>query len=577
MTILTRKPKSWTHYVNETSSVDDIEVSGRIKERLTFMGIGQETLNDLKAVTHLLEPHIETVVDHFYERITSVEHLKAIIVHYSTVDRLRVTMRQYVLQLIQANIDHTYIEARKTIGAVHSQISLTAEHFISAHHLLIQSMTAILMEALYHKPDRMMKAVSALQKLAAFDQQLIVEVYMEDTLKSFLFRVSDSLNDTTQLDTSRELIEEMRHMNAESASVSSATEEVNASIHEVAQNAVRVAEETETAVRSAEQSKAIVNRTLLDIHQVGDVYHQVVGQVHDLNKEIDHIHHIVEVIQQVADQTNLLALNASIEAARAGEHGKGFSVVAQEVRKLAEHTKQQTHDITTNIQKLQTVAKDVTGQMDRAEHVIQESVGSAKVADGALNKIVSSMQTINQSTSHIAAMSEEQTSAVDEIAERNTAIFEQSRHAQGIARHTAEVIFNLSKEMEVARRQFFTTNVRLSSKDMIKVAKTDHLLWKWKVYHMLLGLDTSDIEDVSSHHACRLGRWYEGEQSAAYKTLPVFKELEAPHQAVHDYAKLAIEKYHAGDITGAEAAYEQLQAASDRVIHLLSELEAAGD
>src|SRR5699024_199617 len=184
---------------------------------------------------------------------------------------------------------------------------------------------------------------------------------------------------------------------------------------------------------TAEESKEIVNRTLTDIEAVGTVYNEVVEKVTELNKEIQQTNQVVEVISQITEQTNLLSLNASIEAARAGEHGQGFSVVAEEVRKLAEHTKEQTEQIIVNMQTLQQVSQDVSKQIGETESLLEQSVAGTQVADDALNKIVDTMQTINSSTAQIAAMSEEQTSAVDEIAQRNSLIFNYSNNSKEVS------------------------------------------------------------------------------------------------------------------------------------------------
>lgn len=574
MHLFSRKTKPWKEYLNSTDSTDISQVSEHVKERLAFMGISKETLAYIKEASHILSPYKEDIVERFYLSITSIDHLQKMIAEHSNLERLRKTMEKYIEQFLQADVDQNYVMTRIVIGQVHSRIHLTAEHFISAHHLLIHIMTSILMEKLHHNPNQMMESVLAVQKLAAFDQQLIVEVYMEETFKSFLFGVSDMLNHMTQLDTTRQLITGMDAQIEESHSVTAATEEMGASIEEVANHAVRVAEGTDDAVQSAEHSKQIINTALSDIRKVGEVYDDVLVRVNQLDQEIGQTQDIIKMIKEIADQTNLLALNASIEAARAGEQGRGFAVVASEVRKLAEHTKEQIEQITSSMESLQRVSRQVTQQIDDTGRLVERSVKEAQHADDALERIVSTMQEINQSTSQIAAMTEEQTSSIMDIAQRNSAIFELSNNSQEIARETAQIVLDLSRKMDDYRKTFFTINVRLNFKDIVRVAKTDHLLWKWRIYNMFLGLEDLSANEVASHQACRLGQWYYGDLPSQVKNNPAFIQLEEPHKAVHFYAKQAVERYEAKDLAGAQNAYEQLQQASSHVVSLLSQLES---
>ncbi|RKD27135.1 chemotaxis protein [Ammoniphilus oxalaticus] len=563
--------------MKQSHSTDISNIEEQAKKELNFLGINQETLTYVIEAAQVLRPHKNEIIDRFYGHLLTVDHLQNIIAQHSTIDRLRQTMDRYLEQFFQGEIDQEYIKTRKIIGHVHSRIHLTADHFISAHHLMIHSMTLILMENMRRDPHRMMQMAHAVQKLAAYDQQLIVNVYMEETFKSFLFNVSDLLNDTIEVDSIKELVTSMDKQIEESHSVATAMGEISATIHEVANHAERVADGSDTAVQSADQSKVVIDEALNNIEQVGKVYVQLVDQVSSLNQEIEHIQQIANIIQEISEQTNLLALNAAIEAARAGEHGRGFSVVAGEVRNLSERTKQQVMQITTNLTNLRDVSAQLIQQIKQTGDQVDQSVAGAEHAGDALSKIITAIQENSESNSHIATMTEEQSAVVTDISERNSSIHDHSIYTQGIAKETANRVFQLSSEMDRIRNSFFQINIKLNAKDLVRVAKTDHLLWKWRIYNMLLGIQAVDSSQVTTHQECRLGKWYYGDLPQHIKNSATYKELEQPHQEVHHYARLAVERYEQADLHGAEEALKKLEQASEVVIAILTELEASLD
>lgn len=569
---LTKKPKSWNEYTKIIQEAD-LQVGNRPTERLQFLNITEKTLEDVREAATYLHSYKSEMVNKFYENVTATEHLNEIINKHSTVERLKVTQNMYIEQFLEANITSEYVKTRVNIGEVHSRINLTANHFIMAHDMLIQFMTTILMEKLSKNPDKMMRLVVAIQKLGTFDQQLIVDVYTESTFRTFLFGVSEMLNNMTELDTTQNLIEGMDEQISESHSVTAATEQMSASIQDVSNHAVKVAEGTEEAVQSAQNSRKVIDQALNDIKQVGHVYDVVINDVNNLGQEIENTHEVINVIKEIADQTNLLALNASIEAARAGEYGQGFAVVATEVRKLSEHTKDQIEQITVNMGKLQNVSRQVTERIQETGESVEKSVSGSQQAGEELEKIISTMQAINEETSQIAAMSEEQSSTVMEISERNTNMFEVSEHVQQLATETAEIIYDLSMKMNDYRLTFLDANLIYSQKDIIQLAKTDHLLWKWNIYNLLLGLSSISPDQLTSHEICRLGKWYYSDQSISVKDKEAFLKLEEPHKAVHDYAKIAFEQYQLENIDAAKEALDRLEKASNEVIEYLTQLE----
>lgn len=567
------KIKFGLSYIEAIPATDIDEVGERTAQRLNYLGINLETLQRIREAALLLTSHKEEIIDRFYSNITDVSHLRDIIVGHSTIERLKKTLALFLEQFLSGHITKEYVRTRIVVGHVHHRVGLVAEHFLAAHNKLLQMMTTVIMEKLHHRPQQMMETVIAIQKLGAFDQQLITEAYIESTTKTFLNEITQTMNYMTGLDTARPLMEAMDTLSKESVSVSSAAEEVNASIQDMAGHISTVATKTEAGVEAVVEGKRVVDVALDANLQVGNMYEQVEQHVHELNQKIAATNDIVRMIQQVTEQTNLLALNASIEAARAGEHGRGFAIVAEEVRKLAEDTKWQATQILENMEMLRRESDNVTKQMRDTSTHIEKSMQATHAANAELDTIVSHIIEIRDAITTIATTTKEQAIAVDQIAQHNSNITDLSLHSEDLAQDTTRSLRDLGNRLENYRKMFFATNIYLDENDILEIMKTDHLLWRWRVYNMLLGIESIDHQVAASYKTCRLGKWYYEQASDAAKASPAFKQLESPHIAVHQLAHEAAKRYEAGDRVGAQAAFEKLQDASKQVIALLSKLQ----
>ncbi|HYF03358.1 MAG TPA: methyl-accepting chemotaxis protein [Patescibacteria group bacterium] len=279
--------------------------------------------------------------------------------------------------------------------------------------------------------------------------------------------VSTSAAAATQISSStEELSAGAQEQSAQTHEVAAAVEEMTSTILDNAKSASHAADIASTNQKTAVNGGEIVQQTIQMIRQVSEVVQDSAIKIEKLGVSSSEIGEIVSVIDDIADQTNLLALNAAIEAARAGEQGRGFAVVADEVRKLAERTTNATKQIATMIKGIQNDTKEAVTGMNKGSQEVSHGIKLADKADEVLKEIVHSSKEVFDNVSQIAAASEEQSATSEQISRSVTSISSvTSQSAAGIeqiARSADELnrltenIFTLISQFKVDSTADFT-------------------------------------------------------------------------------------------------------------------------
>ena len=225
-----------------------------------------------------------------------------------------------------------------------------------------------------------------------------------------------------------------------------AMEEMNATVLEVARNATQASETSEKARQEAQDGAGVVNSVVKGIGEVRQQSMELKDDMAVLGRQAEGIGQVMGVISDIADQTNLLALNAAIEAARAGEAGRGFAVVADEVRKLAEKTMTATKEVGEAINGIQGGTRKNMDNVDRSARTIEEATTLAERSGAALHRIVQLVQQASDQVRSIATASEQQSAASEEISRS-------VEHVAIISSETSQAMGQASQAMSELARQ----------------------------------------------------------------------------------------------------------------------------
>lgn len=432
---------------------------GDLEARKAWNGFTDEHVSILNELRDIANENANEISRKFYDHSFSFPaFVQKVQEAGSSRAALEPAQAQYFKDLFNGSYDVAYAERRLHVGAIHHKLAISPRYYLGSYIQFYDHFFPILLDKYKKKPERLVQAISAFLKIVNFDQQLMIESYTlgfvnemkgqvgkvriqadearknTDAILASMNQVTEAMaqlasgameqaastqSASTNVQTLSEAISTVSVAAASQAEqadqMNAQVENLKSAISQIDESVMAGIESAKTAAGTSRAGVEVVKETVDGMDRIRQRVEDGTTLISELGAKSDEIGKIISVIEDVADQTNLLALNAAIEAARAGEQGRGFAVVADEVRKLAERVAGATKEIADLIGVVQDGVKESVTAMNAGTEEVAEGIELVTKAGDSLSEILESVQSTNDQVNEIGEASRAMNEATENV------------------------------------------------------------------------------------------------------------------------------------------------------------------
>src|SRR5690625_4594020 len=479
---LTRKRRIEIPSFTESTLLTN-DLPAHIHDIIKLVQLSQEDLDALQLIDDIIEKHAPAIAERHYQMIMDIPEIKNIFETFTTYERYTTAITHYYKQLTKPHLDNEYIQYRKKVGKIHSSIQLTEEWFIGSYMRVYEYLIPHVTNRFASQPQKLAKIIVALDRIITFDTIIVLESYREANDFQLINKISDVMDVITKIDEVGNLLSVVEQTTEEANEVNHNTQQLHASVDEIANTANDASKQTNFMVKQANDSKSVVESSLKGFSTTMKDFQKSRENFQALTSKVNNISEVVDFIKNIAEETNLLALNASIEAARAGEHGQGFAVVANEVRKLAEQTKVSVGNITSEIEEVQQNSVKVNTDIDHLSENLNSHVKQTDSSIRAIDHIIDYVDKIKESIHLIASITERESEATEEISTKMNILHDHFEETRNLTQLTGKSVYSAGEKVDNIRIDTITTLKNPTEKQTMRIEKTEKLIKEWLQYN----------------------------------------------------------------------------------------------